>query len=336
MPAYSAETARAVGIATEYLVCDYTRAEKDSLMKGLLQYGIDLWGIVRACSASRGWQAHGGHGSGRKWPMMFAGLMFGDTAMAKPTVTYPALRIGEDMQTGRGWCWATGDTNYVYTGHQGLWNGQPVSTTPGWGPYEHLPPAQWYCCESGYTTPLGEAYRRCCTSHSWIAEALCARIMNATGMWNHPEFFGYCDRWMTDTRNDSLEITAIKAARGWDFSANWQRHGACWDAVTNEMWKAYRNSAAIHDPKKTSGAKRTAGAASIVRYRGTAVLKIDHTRMPVCDVSAYGINGGLLFSRSGVTASDGGLRLDGFPPGACVVEVKNREGRNTESLFLIR
>jgi hypothetical protein len=217
-------------------------------MKGLVQYGIDLWGIVRACNASRGWQAHGGHGTGRKWPMIFSGIMLGDTAMAKPTITYPVLRIGEDMQTSRGFCWATGDTNYVYTGHQGLWNGQPVSTTPGWGPYENTPPSQWYCCESGYTTPLGESYRRCCTSHAWIAEALGARLMNAMGLWNHPDFFGYCDRWMMETHFDSLEITAIKAARGWDFSADWERQGASWDAVTNDMWKMYRNRAGIGGP----------------------------------------------------------------------------------------
>jgi hypothetical protein len=248
MPHYSAETGRAVGIATLFLLCNFTKAEKDSLMKGLVQYGIDLWGIVRACNASRGWQAHGGHGTGRKWPMIFSGIMLGDTAMAAPTRTYPILRIGEDMQTSRGFCWATGDTNYVYTGHQGLWNGQPVSATPGWGPYENTPPSQWYCCESGYTTPLGESYRRCCTSHAWIAEVLSARLMNAMGHWDHPEFFGYCDRWMMETHFDSLEITAIKTARGWDFSAGWERQGACWDAVTNDMWKTYRNSAGIGGP----------------------------------------------------------------------------------------
>ena len=241
MPHYSAEIGRAVGIATLFLMCDFTRAEKDSLMKGLVQYAVDLWGIVRGCNASRGWQAHGGHGTGRKWPMIFAGIMLGDTQMAQPTKTYPNLRIGEDMQTGRGFCWATNDTNYVYTGHQGLWNGQPVSTQPGWGPYEHTPPSAWYCCESGYSAPLGESYRRCCTSHAWIAQALGARLMNAMGLWDRQAFFGYCDRWMTQTREDSAEVVAIKAARGWDFSAGWERQGASWDAITNDMWKAYRS-----------------------------------------------------------------------------------------------
>jgi len=252
MTHYSAETGRAVGIATLFLICDFTRAQKDSLMKGFVQYGIDLWGIVRGCNASRGWQAHGGHGTGRKWPMIFSGMMLGDTAMAAPTRTYPALRIGEDMQTSWDFCWATNDSNYVYTGHQGLWNGQPVNTTPGWGPYEGTPPAQWYCCESGYTTPLGESYRRCCTSHAWIAEALAARLMNALDRWNHPAFFGYADRWMTETHFDSAEIVAVKAARGWDFSADWERQGASWDAITNDMWKMYRARLSVDKPVEGS------------------------------------------------------------------------------------
>jgi hypothetical protein len=248
MPHYSAETGRAVGIASQFLICDFTKAEKDSLMKGLVQYGIDLWGIVRGCNASRGWQAHGGHGTGRKLPMIFSGIMLGDSAMAKPTTTYPALRIGEDMQTSWDFCWATGDSNYVYTGHQGLWNGLPVNTSPGWGPYEGTPPSQWYCCEPGYTAPLGEAYRRCCTSHAWIGEALAARLMNAIDLWDHRAFFGYCDRWMTQIRQDSAEVSAIKAAKGWDFSPDWERQGASWDAITNDMWKTYRNSASINRP----------------------------------------------------------------------------------------
>jgi hypothetical protein len=248
MTHYSAETGRAVGMATLFLICDFSQVQKDSLMKGLLQYGIDLWGTVRGCNATRGWEAHGGHGSGRKWPLIFTGLMLGDTAMAKPTLTYPTLRIGEDMQTAWGYCWATGDSNYVYTGHQGLWNGQPVSTKPGWGPYEGTPPSQWYCCESGYTMPLGEAYRRCCTSHAWIAEALGARLMHALNLWNHPAFFGYTDRWMTASHADSAAIIAIKVARGWDFSASWQRQGESWDDITNQMWKAYRYSSAAIKP----------------------------------------------------------------------------------------
>jgi hypothetical protein len=338
MTHYSAETGRAVGIATLFLICDFTKAQKDSLMKGLVQYGIDLWGITRGCKASRGWQAHGGHGTGRKWPMIFSGIMLGDAAMAAPTQTYPALKIGEDMQTAWDYCWATGDSNYVYTGHQGIWNGQPVNTTPGWGPYEGTPPSQWYCCESGYTTPLGESYRRCCTSHSWIAEALSARLMNAMGLWNHPAFFGYCDRWMTPSHADSAEIVAIKAARGWDFSADWEREGASWDAITNDMWKAYRNSAPVSGPEifRKGGMTGNERFISIVNYKGRVMLKIDRSRMPVVDVAVYGINGKILLEKRKVSVMDGPIVLDRRANGACIVEVKGANANVVRRTIIVR
>lgn len=323
MPHYSAETGRAVGIATLFLLCNFTKAEKDSLMKGFVQYGIDLWGIVRGCNASRGWQAHGGHGTGRKLPMIFSGIMLGDAAMAAPTKTFPALRIGEDMQTSRGFCWATGDTNYVYTGHQGLWNGQPVSTNPGWGPYEHTPPSEWYCCEPGYSAPLGEAYRRCCTSHAWISEALSARLMKAMDLWGHPEFFGYCDRWMTQTREDSSSIVAIKAARGWDFSPSWERQGASWDAITNDMWKRYRNASVVRARGPFRAAERQRLIVSSFVTGGsrgvTIVFRVAHdgpVSIAVFDLSGQTINR-LVDGRSG--AGDHSVFWDGRGPGGLTV-----------------
>jgi hypothetical protein len=342
MTHYSAETGRAVGIATLFLICDFSQAQKDSLMKGLMQYGIDLWGIVRGCNASRGWQAHGGHGSGRKWPMIFSGMMLGDTAMAKPTITYPILRIGEDMQTSWDSCWATHDSNYVYTGHQGIWNGVPVSTTPGWGPYEGTPPSQWYCCESGYTTPLGESYRRCCTSHAWIAEALAARIMNAMDRWNHSAFFGYADRWMTPSHADSTEIDSIKTERGWDFSADWEREGASWDAITNDMWKKYRNSLSVGTPKvvspketagiwiHTKGSQAVGGACCITVGYGVAhpaslkIILYDLAGREIRELLHKNVKAGensLVWNGKDLTGkpvSRGSYRLVAFANGACV------------------
>jgi hypothetical protein len=227
---YGREVGRSVGMGTLMLCCDYTSAEKESLLAGMVQYGIDLWGCARA--GYKGWQAHGGHGSGRKWPIIFAGLLLGDTAMASPNTTYPSLRFGEDMQTMYGPCW-TG-ANVVYAGHQGVIDGKPAGTTPGWGPYEHKPPAQW-----ADSNKIGEDYRRCCTSLSWIGEALAARIMKAGKRWNHDAFFDYVDRWMTE--NDSAAVLEIKRAKAWDYTADWARQRQCWDKFVENMWKAYRH-----------------------------------------------------------------------------------------------
>ena len=146
MPMYGREVGRATGLAGLFLLLDLPPAlqpAQERLLIGFLQWGIDPWGLVRA--GHPGWQAHGGHGSGRKWPIIFAGMLFDDAAMRVPNASYPTVRFGEDMQTALdagppyGPAWVGGSA--IYTGHTGLWNGTPVSTDPEWGPYEtcHLP-----------------------------------------------------------------------------------------------------------------------------------------------------------------------------------------------------
>jgi hypothetical protein len=220
---YGREAGRAAGIATLLLCLDFGPEEKERLLTNFVQYGIDLWGIVRA--GYPGWGAHGGHGSGRKWPIVFAGLMLGDDEMRSPTKTYPNIRFGEDMQTmyDDGWTGA----KVVYAGHVGK---EGVRGQPDWGAYEHLPPSEW-------PGNLGESYRRCCTSVAWVGQALAARILNAEEAWNHDAFFDYVDRWMTE--DDSQHINEIKQARGQDYSAAWARQGQAWDPFVEAMWAKY-------------------------------------------------------------------------------------------------
>jgi len=235
--AYGRETGRAIGMATLLLMLDYTEVEKEALLINVVQYGIDLWGIARA--EYPGWIAHGGHGSGRKWPIVFAGLMLGDTQMQKPSQTYPNLKFGEDMHTAYANCW-TG-AKAVYTGHMGVWNGQPVSNLPHWGPYEHIHPSQWQSTFKNVDRyHIGEDYRRSCTSIAWVGQALAARIMDAEDLWNHDPFFAYVDRWMTE--DDTQHVVDILEATGRDYSAGWQRQGQAWDKFVNNMWTSYRNN----------------------------------------------------------------------------------------------
>lgn len=225
-PHYGREVGRAVGVASLLLCLDFSPEEKERLLVNLVQYGIDLWGLVRA--GYPGWPAHGGHGSGRKWPIVFAGLLLGDEAMQSPTKTYPNLKFGEDMQTmyDQGWTGAT----VVYAGHVGR---EGLPGQPEWGAYEHLPPSQW-------PGNLGENYRRCCTSVAWVGQALAARLLHAEKAWDHPAFFDYVDRWMTE--DDTAHIEAIKNARGWDYSMPWARQRQAWDPFVEAMWARYRNS----------------------------------------------------------------------------------------------
>jgi len=227
-PQYAREIGRAAGMATLRLMLDYPQIEKDKLLYGFVQYGIDLWGMIRA--GYRGWPAHGGHGTGRKWPIVFAGIMLDDTDMMSPTKKYPNVEFGEDQQTmyDNGWTGAT----VVYAGHKGVdKNGTPISTDPAWQPYEHEHPSKW-------VDKVGESYRRCCTSIAWIGMALSGRILRAESQWDHNAFFDYADRWMTE--DDFTYIQEIKTAKGWDYSDSPQRR--TWDIFVNFMWLLYRNN----------------------------------------------------------------------------------------------
>jgi hypothetical protein len=168
-------------------------------------------------------------------------------------------RFGEDMQTI--WVtetqpagfftgsWHSRPESVVYGGHVGI-DGESVN--PGWGPYEHLAPSEWQ-------NTLGESYRRCCTSVSWVGEALAARLIpGMRDAWNHPQFFAYVDRWMLSP-DDLRDLEAIKNATGMTVGSGFMQ-GQSWKILSgggyytshrtfvDEMWAAYRNSSVDTTP----------------------------------------------------------------------------------------
>jgi hypothetical protein len=228
------------------LTLNFTEEQKESLLVYLTQYGIDLYGLVE--QGHTGWQAHGGHGTGRKFPIVLAGMMLNEENMKSVQANF-----GEDMQTI--WVtetppagtyiksWHVNPETVVYGGHVGI-NGESVN--PGWGPYEHLAPSAW-------KNTLGESYRRCCTSVSWVGEALAARLIPGMQQaWNHEQFFYYVDRWMFSP-DDPRDLETIRIATGMTIDADFLQ-GQSWKILSgggyyephrtfvDEMWAAYRNS----------------------------------------------------------------------------------------------
>ena len=228
MPSYGREFVRVVGMAGLLLCLDFPPEEKEPLLINFVQIGIDLWGMAGQGQQPSSWGALGGHGIGRKWPILFAGMMLGDAEMQAPAKKYPYLKFSEDEQTAFGPCW-TG-AKVVWAGQMGA-QGHPKY--PDRGAYEHLQPADW----KGKT---GESYRRCCTSNAWVGEALAVRILHAEKVWDHDAFFAYCDRWMTE--DDAAAVAKIKDAKGWDYSAEWGRQGAVWEPFVKDLWRKYRDN----------------------------------------------------------------------------------------------
>jgi hypothetical protein len=249
MPSYGQHIAFADSYAALLLMLNFPAKQKVNLTNYFVQYGIDLYGCVQA---GHGWPAFGGHRSGRKLPIIFAGMMLNQPGMTHVSTAYPD-KFGEDMQTiyvtqvppvgtfAQAWQGAT----VIYGGHYGVnVNGPPVS--PGlYGPYEQLQPRDWPSVNGNER--LGEAYRRCCTSVSWVGEALAMHLLHAESAWNHPAFFEYVDRWMNE--DDTRAIAIIKAETGIDFGSKSgrQRQTADWLAgqvdqpsFIDDMWWAYR------------------------------------------------------------------------------------------------
>lgn len=236
MPQYGLEYGRVSGISALLLCTDLEPEQKEALLVDFVQVGIDLGGMVRA--GHPGWTAWGGHGSGRKLPIVFAGLLLGDERLASINTSFPKVSFGEDEQTAYGDCW-TGAT-VVFTGHSGIdvITGEGRSRGHDWGPYEHMPPTEW---REGQLT--SESYRRCCTSIGWVAQALALHLMKGERAWNHDAFFDYVDRWMYE--EDTEFVNTVKEATGQDFSPDWARQGQAWDAFVNEMWAAHRTEAGM-------------------------------------------------------------------------------------------
>ncbi len=231
MPQYGLEYGRVAGISALLLCTDLKPEQKEPLLLNYVQVGIDLGGMIRA--GHPGWTCWGGHGSGRKLPIVFAGLLLGDDQLAHINESFPKASFGEDEQTayGDGWTGA----KVVFTGHSGIdvVTGAGRSRGSGWGPYEHTPPSTW---KDGQNT--SESYRRCCTSVGWVAQALALRLMRAEKAWHHDALFDYVDRWMFE--NDAGFVKTIKTATGRDHDHDWSRQGQAWDAFVNEMWARHR------------------------------------------------------------------------------------------------
>jgi hypothetical protein len=237
MPQYGLEYGRVAGLCALLLCTDLTPEEKEPLLINYLQLGIDLGGMIRA--GHPGWTGWGGHGSGRKLPIVFAGLLLGDDQLANINSSFPKASFGEDEQTAYGHCW-TGAT-VVFAGHSGIAADTGIGRNHArghpWGPYEHTPPSEW---KEGQKT--SESYRRCCTSVGWVAQAFALRLLHAEKAWNHEAFFDYVDRWMYE--NDARFVKAIKEATGQDHDKEWARQGQCWEPFVNEMWARHRTTLA--------------------------------------------------------------------------------------------
>jgi len=157
---YGADLTNKINEASLMLMLNESKiGNKERLMIRFVQIGIDMYGLVENGFY---WPANGGVASGRKWPILFSGILLDDAGMLDiGSRTFPISNgFGEDCQT--------------YYSSPGV---------PAYG-VRH--------CRGNDD----QAYRTCCTGSVWIGEVLSARFMKAEQLWNHNALFDYEDALM--------------------------------------------------------------------------------------------------------------------------------------------
>jgi hypothetical protein len=210
-PIYGREWARVTATASLMLMLDVPQAQKEKLAEEMIQLGIDVKGLAKN---GRNWIGDGGHYTGRKWPILFAGLLLDN----KDLRTVPPDTIfAEDQQTYYG---------SGFLGQTALF--QIVFHTVPLPPYQEKDPATWT-----HDDEKGEGYR-ITNSGAWSEVALAALLMKARHLWNHDAYFDYCDSWMSQED----PFTAKRGAK-----PRPPQEGKTLDPFVDAMWATYRQGA---------------------------------------------------------------------------------------------
>ena len=217
MPDYGREITNIVSTVSLLLLLDDPARERETLLLRFVQLGIDYYGVTQ--SDADLWRANGGHNSGRKMPILFAGVLLGHDGMKHVKAAF-----AEDQQTYYG----TG-----YRGQKALWT---IDCTEA-RRHEHLPPDKWagppfQGDNDGWKS---EGYR-CLNGPTWVGQALAARLLGAKGYWNHDAFGDYADRWVSEAVDGAVDQKTMKPTSYQPF------YGGA-GGFTEAMWKAYRAKA---------------------------------------------------------------------------------------------
>ncbi|NLF29302.1 MAG: hypothetical protein GX591_00275 [Planctomycetes bacterium] len=214
MPGYHAAVYHAVQVGAALLLMDLP--DIDNLLLGFVQVGIDSYGVI---ATGAGGNASDADSSIHKWPVLLAGLLLDDEAMKtndyRYRTTWMTYRIVDGLSPYES---AVVPRGYTYHGYTIGWR-----QDPGTQEHEHLDPAtEWHLVSDGGGGKR-ETYRGI-NSRTWPGVALAARLMGAVDLWNHPPFFQYVDRWMTE------EPTAYGTPSV----------GSAYSSFIKDLWDTYR------------------------------------------------------------------------------------------------
>ena len=191
MPDYGREITNIVSDVGLLLLLENAAKEYETLLLRFVQKGIDYYGVVQ--SDANLWIGNGGHNSGRKWPILFAGYLLEHKGMRNVRATFQ-----EDQQTYYG---------PGFGGQRALWTIAPNNPNAR---HEEADPATWstFGDSKGNNGLKAEGYRKL-NGPTWVGQALAARLTGMVDCWNHPPFFDYVDRWWEEEHKANAFVTAM-------------------------------------------------------------------------------------------------------------------------------
>ena len=231
-PNYGREIALELGEGALMLHTDLPVSQKETLLIRYVQIGIDFYGVLINGGQSN-WYGEAGHGQGRKWPIIFAGLMLNDSGMSGIGTDGGNYNFGMDDET------FYVSQNDVDITNGPSWNPDTRSGTPHPYTSDMIGMPEWGIRHSSHPEQSDASwyaiYRQCCCAIAWQGEILACLIMGAKDLWNHDALFDYMDRYMAITNGDPDPFGYIVPgeAAGWRSSSRWLEN--MWDAYIDEM-----------------------------------------------------------------------------------------------------
>jgi len=226
MPNYHRDISLFWSEAALLVMLDKPQSERIDLLIGMVQQGIDQYHVVTLGQ---------GDSAVNKFPVLFAGVMLGVPEIRDVFVRGESKTpFREDWQTyyaGKGS--STIKSSKVSAGVG--WTGATVlwRQDPGDNEHEHLHPSEWNLVPNGGGKKR-EVYRHITTSNTWPGMCLAARLMKLQSFWNHPAYFDYVDRWMTEP------FSGYEATIKTYYPTFQSNAGSAGSTFVMNMWKAYR------------------------------------------------------------------------------------------------
>ncbi len=232
---YGRDLSVMMGAVALKLSCNYSLADKKQLLVYMIQRGIDLYGVYTDYVANNRtfpWLADGGHKSGRKLPVLFAGVMLNDNDMKgfgsiseriqEDDQTFYVNQQTVDGTTGGMSSWLKSElqANYPSAWSQFVSDYPSISTLTGswrtdpraseYHPYfsDNIGMPEWGGGNKdedlpyNYNRSWGHPYRLLNGASFGGGYALAARMLIGASLWNHDAFFDYVHRYMAMANGD--------------------------------------------------------------------------------------------------------------------------------------